>query len=275
MAKKKTTKRRVVGSKSSDQTVLRTTVHQGDCREIIHKLGMFDFIFADPPFNIGQDYKGYNDKQARQTYFRSIDTAIDECAEALTKDGVLCLHGPDDLVETYLLRARVCGLERIAWINWHYRFGQCNRSNWIDARCHCLIYTLPGAKYTWNPEAVLVESDRSSTYGDKRIHDTENGGMRLPGTVWGIPSDGPFWGRVQGNSTEKRPGHPNQLPEKYLERLLRAYTNPGDRVLDPFGGSGTTAVVAQALGRSVDTIDISEANCKSIRERLVKGTVRI
>jgi site-specific DNA-methyltransferase (adenine-specific) len=99
--------------------------------------------------------------------------------------------------------------------------------------------------------------------------------MRLPGTVWGVPSDGQYWGRVQGNNKERSPGHPNQLPEVYLERLIRAYTNPGDKVLDPFGGSGTTAVVAQALGRDCTTIDISMGNCKSIEARLQKGAVRI
>ncbi len=70
-------------------------------------------------------------------------------------------------------------------------------------------------------------------------------------------------------------GHPNQLPEVYLERLLRAYTNPGDRVCDPFGGSGTTAVVADALGRDCVTCDISPENCESILERLKLGAIRV
>jgi site-specific DNA-methyltransferase (adenine-specific) len=130
-------------------------------------------------------------------------------------------------------------------------------------------------RWTWNPESVLVESDRASTYGDKRIHETENGGKRLPGTVWGIPSDGPFWGRVQGNSRERRKGHPNQLPEVYLERLLLAYTNAGDRVLDPFAGSGTTATVAGALGRSCVTIDTSQQNVESVADRIEKGAIRL
>jgi DNA modification methylase len=73
--------------------------------------------------------------------------------------------------------------------------------------------------------------------------------MRVPGNVWGIPSDGEYWGRVQGNSKERRQGHPNQLPEVYLERLIRAYTDENDIVVDPFVGSGTTPVVARALKR--------------------------
>ena len=99
--------------------------------------------------------------------------------------------------------------------------------------------------------------------------------MRLPGTVWGIPSDGPNWGRIQGNNSERRGDHPNQLPEAYLERLIRAYTNEGDRILDPFAGSGTTAVVSKALGRHCVTIDISPSTCRSVRERLQLGAVRI
>lgn len=251
-------------------------VRLGDCREILPTIPTpFEFIFADPPFNIGQAYNGYDDGQAYADYQVMLFQSIQACASKLTNTGILALHGPDDLVQPFMIAANHANLIRIGWVNWHYRFGQCNRNNWIDARCHCLIYAKNPAVYTWNPEEVLVQSDRASTYGDKRINDTENGGMRLPGTVWGVPSDGPYWGRVQGNSKERRKGHPNQLPEVYLERLIRAYTNPGDRILDPFGGSGTTAVVASALGRHVTTIDISEANCESISKRLEKGAIRV
>lgn len=241
----------------------------GDCRRVIPSLGQFDFIFTDPPFNIGQDYQGYDDRRTDFSEFTPewIAAAWDAC------DGILALHGPDDLAEAYLAEARRLGMRRVAWINWHYRFGQCGRSNWIDARTHCLIFAKHD-RWTWNPDDVLVESDRVK-YGDKRIHDTVNGGRRLPGTVWGVPSDAPYWGRIQGNNAERRPGHPNQLPEVYLERLIRAYTNPCDKVLDPFAGSGTTAVVARALGRQCVAVDVSEANCESVKERLRIGAVRV
>lgn len=242
----------------------------GDCRDIVPTLGRFAFVFADPPFNIGHGYNGYHDR--RQDFDQFTQEWVDVCWNAC--DGVMALHGPDDLAEAYIVAARRLRMRRVAWVNWHYRFGQCGRSNWIDARCHCLIFA-KHERHTWNPETVLVESDRATKYGDKRIHETENGGQRLPGTVWGVPSDGPYWGRVQGNNAERRGDHPNQLPEVYLERLLRAYTNPGDRVLDPFAGSGTTAVVADALGRECVTIDISAANCDSVRERVNRGAVRI
>ena len=232
----------------------------------------FDFIFADPPFNIGQNYEGYEDSKDPAEYqlwlWKAVASMQHQC------EGVLALHGPDDLAEQYLSICRGSKMLRVAWLNWHYRFGQCTRNNWIDARCHCLVYAWI-KEHTWNPEAVLVESDRASTYGDKRVNDTDRGGKRLPGTVWGVPSDGPYWGRVQGNNKERRSNHPNQLPEVYLARLIRAYTNRGDWVLDPFGGSGTTAIVCRALGRNCTTIDISETNCDSIRDRLKKGAVNV
>jgi len=231
----------------------------------------FAFVFADPPFNIGQDYTGYADNKQAKEYSDFTCEWLDAVAACCS--GVMCLHGGDELCGPYLVWAEMSGLQRIAWINWHYRFGQCTRSNWIDARCHCLIYARCD-DYTWNPEDVLVESDRVA-YGDKRVNETERGGKRLPGTIWGVPSDGPYWGRVQGENKERRPSHPNQLPEVYLARLIRAYTNKGDWILDPFGGSGTTAVVAQALGRNCVTIDISAENCASIKERLEKGAVRV
>lgn len=228
-------------------------------------------IFADPPFNIGQSYNGYVDKADWALYRNFLKGIMAECT--IVCNGVMCFHGNDAMCEAYLESARLLGLKRIAWVNWHYRFGQCNRSNWIDARCHCLIYSTV-SEHTWNPDDVLVDSDRVQ-YKDKRVHETDRGGKRLPGTVWGVPSDGPCWGRVQGTSIERREAHPNQLPEVYLERIIRAYTNPGDLVVDPFGGSGTTAVVAQALGRKCITIDISEENCRSIVARLKKGSVRL
>lgn len=251
-------------------------VYHGNCIDILPKLDRkFDFIFADPPFNIGQEYAGYYDDIPESKYEMFIRDWIRECYYCLNDNGVMCLHGPDEVCELYLRAMTNDQFHRIAWINWHYRFGQCNRGNWIDARCHCLVYAKLPSQYTWNPDAVLVDSDRKTKYKDPRIHDSERGGSRLPGTVWGIPSDGPYWGRVQGNNEERRGNHPNQLPEVYLERLIKAYTNPGDSILDPFGGSGTTAVVAAALGRKCVTIEISEQSCQSLVSRLNKGSVRV
>lgn len=260
------------------RTKARLKAIHGDCIEWIPKaaakVGGFDFIFADPPFNIGQNYTGYEDLQPEKDFQMFIWEFVQRCWRALKPNGVMCLHGPDYLAERYLIIGMEMKWKRIAWINWHYRFGQHQANNWIDSRCHCLVYA-KGATHTFNADAVMVPSDRASKYDDPRTQNTETPGMRLPLTVWGIPSDGPYWGRVQGNNVERQKDCPNQLPEVYLERLIRAYTNVGDTVLDPFGGSGTTAVVANALNRNVVTIDVSSYNVNLIIDRVKKGAVRV
>ena len=258
----------VVGHPRAEERVLH-----GDCLNIMPTLPLFDFVFADPPFNIDQGYSEFTDKNPN--YAKWTREWLD-VAWARTR-GVMAVHGPDSLVDILIPWAIERGIlkNRIAWLNWHYQFGQCTSSNWVDGRCHCLVFANNPKRYTWNPDTVRIPSLRATEYNDHRVNDTENGGKKVPCTVWGIAVDGKYWGRVSGNSEERRKDHPNQLPEVYLARLINAYTNPGDLVLDPFGGSGTTMVVSEALKRICYTIETSQASCASIRERLRKGAVRV
>jgi DNA modification methylase len=97
----------------------------------------------------------------------------------------------------------------------------------------------------------------------------DNKGLRVPMDVW----YGKYWGRIQGNNKERRHNHHNQIPEVYLERVIKACSNPGDLVLDPFCGSGTTSTVARGLSggarRSI-TIEFSAVNASSAWERITK-----
>jgi site-specific DNA-methyltransferase (adenine-specific) len=79
------------------------------------------------------------------------------------------------------------------------------------------------------------------------------------GDVWEIGIIGP--------GSKERTGYPTQKPEALLERLILATTNPGDFVLDPFCGSGTTLAVCQRLGRSVVGIDSSDVAIRIARGR--------
>jgi site-specific DNA-methyltransferase (adenine-specific) len=119
----------------------------------------------------------------------------------------------------------------------------------------------------WNPDAILELSDRASIYADPRTmaKDT-NKGMRVPMDVW----YGKYWGRIQGNNKERRHNHHNQIPEIYLERVIKACSNKNSLVLDPFCGSGTTSTVARAIGRRSITIEYSKVNATSAWERITK-----
>lgn len=228
-----------------------------------------EMVFLDPPFNIGQNYKGFKDRQKKDQFENMIFSAIESGLSWMSSGSVICLHGPDSLCEIYLMamsyfQDRFPDLIRTAWVNWHYQFGQFSKTNWVDSRCHCLIYSIGKPKF--NATEVLVPSVRLNM-GDKRVADSEWKGMRLPGTVWGIPSDGPNWGRIQGNNPERWNHSPNQLPVRYLERLIRAYTDESDLIVDLFCGSGTTALVAGVLNRQCRTCDISESTVESAAER--------
>jgi len=209
----------------------KTKIQNADCREWLKQKASVlkpQLLFADPPFNIDQGYQGYHDRLSPDDFATFMDEWIQLAWEMVALGGVLAIHHP---VKLQSLVWRVCrDFERYHedTIVWHYRFGQCGDSGWISAHCQCLILRKLGAPRAWYPDAVLVESDRKSKYGDKRIADSSRAGMRVAGNVWGVPSDGAYWGRVQGNSKERRGSHPNQLPEVYLERLIKAYTVEGD-----------------------------------------------
>ena len=146
-----------------------------------------------------------------------------------------------------------------------FRFGQCRNSSFIMSKVHALYFCKDPAARTWNPDEVLELSDRASVYGDPRTMAKENNkGMRVPMDVW----YGKYWGRIQGNNKERRHNHQNQIPEVYLERVIRSCSNEGDLVLDPFTGSGTTCTVARALGRRSIGIEYSPTIAESAWERI-------
>src|SRR5262249_38300667 len=80
-------------------------------------------------------------------------------------------------------------------------------------------------------------------------------------------SDTWYVSRVCGTFKE-RTGHPCQMPAALLERIIRVASNPGDVVLDPFAGSGTTLVAAKKLGRRYLGVELSEKYAVAVRERL-------
>ena len=252
-----------------------TQVYVGDCRDLLGAIpeqGSVDLIFADPPFNWDVAYDGWQDDMSRVEYERFTFDWLDQCVDALSPKGSLWVNIPDDTAAEVVLHLKRRGLTMINWCIWHYRFGQCRNSSFIMSKVHVLYFVKDAATRTWNPDEILEQSDRASIYGDKRTmaKDT-NKGMRVPMDVW----YGKYWGRIQGNNKERREGHHNQLPEIYLERVIRACSNPGDLVLDPFLGSGTTVTVARELDRRSIGIEQSQVHAQSAWQRITEvGMIR-
>lgn len=263
--------------------MITAEVINSDCRVYLSDCwASFDFIFADPPFNIGEEYDGYEDKMSDLAYARFTEDWIDLCWRKLKPGCAMMIHGSPKVNQFfYQAFAQLNLFDYIETeIIWAYNFGQCNFNNWIQSHCRATVLRKPGER-KWFVENVLIESKRLRM-GDKRVESSRYKGMVPPGTVWGLATNDDQlvieptepqerWGRVQGNNAERRKAHPNQLPERYLIRAIGAYTQPGDLVFDPFGGSGTTSTVAHSLSRHSITTDISAANCESIKERIQIG----
>ncbi|MEO0482438.1 MAG: site-specific DNA-methyltransferase [Planctomycetota bacterium] len=251
----------------------------GDCRELLPKLGRglgkkVDLVFADPPFNWARAYDEWHDKMPEDEYLEFTYEWIDRCLDLLADDGSIWINIPDDWAAEIVLHCKKARkLHMINWCVWHYRFGQNTNGRFINSKVHALYFAKDRDNRTWNSEPILEISDRRSTYGDPRTESKRDGmpsGRRVPMDVW----YGQYWGRVQGNNKERRGYHDNQLPEVYLERVILACSNPGDVVLDPFTGSGTTAVVAREHNRDYVGTEFSAANAKSAHERIKAGMVR-
>ena len=251
----------------------RTEVYVGDCRDVLAQLPeeSVDLIFADPPFNWNVPYADWKDNMKRGDYLEFTYDWLDACIRVLAPRGSLWVNIPDDSAAEVVLYLKGRKLQMINWCIWHFRFGQCRDTNFIVSKVHVLYFVRDRKRRIWNPEEILEPSDRATTYADARTRKTRRPGMRLPLDVW----YGRFWGRVQGNSKERRENHQNQIPETYMERVILACTDEGDLVLDPFLGSGTTCVVARSLNRQSIGIEYSSSTAESSVERIKKGAIRI
>ncbi len=260
------------------------SVRIGDCREQLLKFeqvknSSVDLVFADPPFNWARDYDRHETGEAwddasmtRKQYLDFTYQWLDLCVDALKPTGSMWVNIPDDSAAEIVVHLKK-SMHMVNWCIWHYRFGQNTKGRFINSKVHALYFCKDPDNRTWNADPVLEESDRRAIYGDPRTESKRDGmpaGMRVPMDVW----YGKFWGRIQGNNKERRAKHDNQLPEVYLQRVIACSSNPGDTVLDPFLGSGTTGVVAHAMGRDFIGTEYSKPNAEMAFERITTGPIR-
>jgi DNA modification methylase len=146
------------------------------------------------------------------------------------------------------------------WIIWHYTFGQQTKTKFARAHTHIFYFANDEKNFTFNDRAVRVPSDRQLLYNDKRANPIG----KMPDDVWNQDT------RVCGTFKEREGWHPCQMPESLLKRIIAASSNPGDCVLDPFSGSGTTAVAACVLGRNYVGIEMSQQYVDKASQRLTE-----
>jgi site-specific DNA-methyltransferase (adenine-specific) len=234
----------------------------GDCIKVLGKVEetFVDLIFADPPFNIGYKYDKYNDKQKRENYIAWTKDWMTACKKVLKPDGSFYIAIGDDYAADVKNIADELHLFLRNWIIWHYTFGQQTKNKFARSHTHVFYFVNDKKNFTFNDYAVRVPSDRQLIYDDRRA----NTAGKMPDDVW----DG--YSRICGTFKERTGWHPCQMPESLLRRIIAVSSNPGDCVLDPFSGSGTTAAVAYQLGRNYVGVEISPEYVKNTNDRLAK-----
>jgi site-specific DNA-methyltransferase (adenine-specific) len=158
---------------------------------------------------------------------------------------------------------------------WYYTFGvNCTRK-FNRSHAHLFYFVKDPKHFTFNDEAIRVPSARQLVYFDARA----NPRGRLPDDTWilrpqdvpeGFAAGGDTWyfPRVCGTFKERAGWHGCQMPEQLLGRIVRACSHPGDVVLDPFAGSGTTLVVAKKLDRHYLGFELSADYAAQVEARL-------
>jgi DNA modification methylase len=255
-------------------------LHNMDCIKGMQAIapGSIDMAFADPPFNIGYKYDVYEDRRAADEYLDWTRQWGNALVAALKPTGTFWLAiGDDFAAELKMIFQRELGLTCRSWVIWYYTFGVNCKFKFSRSHTHIFHFVKDPKSCTFNTEAIRVPSARQLVYADARA-DSKG---RLPDDTWILrPQDAPesfnqdedvwYFPRVCGTFKERAGFHGCQMPEQLLARIIKVSSNPGEIVLEPFGGSGTTLIVAKKLGRQFIGFELSESYAKAINERLAR-----
>jgi DNA modification methylase len=249
-----------------------------------------DLIYLDPPFFSNRHYeviwgdeaevRSFEDRWEGgvQVYVAWMRERVLEMQRVLKPTGSFYLHC-DWHAAHYLKQMcdEVFGEHQFQnEVIWYYRGAGVSPRRWARRHDNILFYT-KGKEWTFNADPVRGEyaeatKERFSHYignvRESRRGKRDYGLQQLnpkgkhPDDVWEISIVAP--------SARDRLGYPTQKPEALMEQIILASSNPGDVVLDPFAGCGTTLVVAHREGRQWIGIDISPTAVNLIRRRMAK-----
>ena len=269
----------------------RDAILNEDCVAGLKRLpeGVIELAFADPPFNIGYEYDVYEDRQAAEHYLDWCRQWIGQLHRVLKPDGAFWLAiGDEFAAELKLIALRENGFTCRSWVVWYYTFGVNCTKKFSRSHAHLFHFVKNPRQFTFNAGEIRVPSARQLVYGDSR----SNPAGRLPDDTWMIPpqansaektfalrpqdlpgsfqaeEDTWYFPRVAGTFKQRAGWHGCQMPEQLLGRIIRACSNPGELVLDPFTGSGTTLAVAKKLGRQFLGFELSQKYAKNAQKRL-------
>ena len=239
------------------QNVIDKTVN-GDSFSILNFLPeeSVDLIIADPPYNLTKSYNGnIFAKTSSENYENYTRSWLSLANKILKPSGsiYICCDWETSLIigkvaaEFFKIQNR---------ITWQREKGRGAKSNWKNGM-EDIWFATKSENYFFNLEAVKIRRKVIAPYKingkPKDWNETKTGNYRdtCPSNFWDDITI-PFW------SMPENTAHPTQKPEKLIAKIILASSNPGDIVLDPFLGSGTTSVVAKKLGRHYLGIEVEK-----------------
>ena len=259
-------------------------IHNGDCVRGLKKVpaGTVDLVFADPPFNIGFEYDEYKDKLESERYISWSKDWMSEVKRVLKSNGTFWLAIGDEYAAELKIEAQKLGFHCRSWVVWYYTFGVNCKKKFTRSHAHIFHFVKNEKDFVFNCDDMdlRVPSARRLVYNDSRA----NPDGRMPDDTWILrpqdlvngfdPSEDTwYFPRVAGTFKERAGFHGCQMPEQLMGRIIRACSNVGDIVVDPFSGSATTLAVAKKLGREFFGFDLSKEYGRLGTKRLSKISV--
>lgn len=226
-----------------------------------------NLIIIDPPYNLKKDF-GNNDFNVMKDdeYEAYLRSWLPKVCSKLTKDGSLYVCG-DWHCTASIQRVLSENLTILNRITWQREKGRGAANNWKNGMEDIWFAVKDPKNYYFNLDAVMMKKRVLAPYKEngkpKDWKETKNGNFRMtcPSNFWDDISI-PFW------SMPENTDHPTQKPEKLYAKLILASSREGDKVFDPFMGSGTSCVVAKKLGRHFLGIEINEEYCLWAMKRI-------
>jgi site-specific DNA-methyltransferase (adenine-specific) len=241
----------------------------GDAFEILPKLPekSFDLLFADPPYNLTKNFGENSFKQTSLDEYETwLEAWLKDCASVLKETASVYICG-DWRSASAIQRVGMKFFRLRNRITWEREKGRGARSNWKNSSEDIWFFTVSD-EFVFNTEAVKIRRKVLAPYTEngkpKDWEKSAGGNFRVthPSNLW-TDLTVPFWSMPE--NTE----HPTQKPEKLLAKIILASSNKNDLILDPFLGSGTTAVAAKKLGRNFTGIEADENYCLLAQKRLM------
>ncbi len=249
-------------------------IYKGDCIEVLNKEipdKSIDLIFADPPYNLsgnglkwegnktGGDWYMVNenwDKMTAPEYLEFTRKWMGSCHKVLKDNASLYISSTFHNLGEILLTLKQLNFKINNIITWHKVNAMPNMTQRVFTHStEFIIWAVKGKKWTFNyADLKKINPDRQQDGSLKQMRD-----------VWAIPI---VQGRERLKNGNNKALHPTQKPEELLKRIIMASSNEGDIVLDPFLGSGTTAVVANQLKRKWIGIELDKKYFKASEKRI-------